>query len=92
LNIPTDRFSNHIESVGTNIPFELDSGSSSDGDGQPLANADNISNRLQVLLDIRAQLSEESDSSDGEPLFTKNQRLAALFRQRKSGMDNDNIL
>jgi hypothetical protein len=81
--MPADRFSN--------IPFKLDSGSS-DGDGQPLANADDISSRLQALLDIRAQLSEESDSLEGEPLFTENQRLAALFRQRKSGMDNDNIL
>jgi hypothetical protein len=90
--MPTDRFSNRIESVGTNIPFELDSGSSSDGNGQPLANADNSSNRLQALLDIQAQLSDESDSSEGEPLFTENQCLAALFKQRKSGMDNENIL
>jgi hypothetical protein len=70
-------------------------GSSSDGDGQLLANedqGDDISNRLQALLDIQAQLSEESDSSEGEPLITENQCLAVLFRQRKSGMDNDNIL
>ena len=87
--MPTDRYSDNIESVDTN------SGSSSEGDGQPLANGDwgdDISNRLQALLDIRAQLSEESDSSEGEPLITENQHLAALFRQRKSGMDNDNIL
>jgi hypothetical protein len=90
-----DRFSNRIKSVHTNMPLGLDSGSSSDGDRQPLANADqgnDISNRLQALLDIRAQLSEESDSSEGEPLFTENQHLAALFRQRKSGTDNDDIL
>ena len=66
-----DCFSQHIEcalAVCTNVLLELDSASSSDGDGQPLANAggaDNISNRLQKLLRIRAELSDSSDSSDG---------------------------
>ena len=87
--MPTDCYSDHIESV------DINSGSSSEGDGQPLANGDqgdDISNQLQVLLDIHAQLSEELDSSEGEPIITENQHLVALFRQRKSGMDNDNIL
>lgn len=66
-----DCFSKRIEralAVRTDVLLELDSASSSDGDGQPLANADgadDISNRLQKLLDIRAQLSDSSDSSDG---------------------------
>jgi hypothetical protein len=54
--------------VRTDVLSELDSASSSDRDGQPLADADgadNISNRLQKLLHIRAQLSDSSDSSDG---------------------------
>ena len=90
-----DHFSKRTESVCANIPLGLDSGSSSDGDDRPLDNADqgdDISSRLQALLEIRAQLSEESDSSEGEPLFTENQHLAALFSQRKSGVDNDKIL
>lgn len=71
LNMSADCFSQRIEralAVRTNVLLELDSASSSDGDGQPLANAcgaDNISNRLQKLLRIRAELSDSSDSSDG---------------------------
>ena len=93
-----DRFSKRIERAlpaGTDGLLNSDSASSPDGDGQSLADvdgADNLSNRLQALLDIRAQLSDSSDSSDGEPLFLDNPRLAALFEQPRSGIDNDNIL
>jgi hypothetical protein len=68
LNMSAGSFSKRIEralAVHTDVlSLELDSASSSDGDGQPLANADgadNISSRLQKLLDIRAQLSDSSD-------------------------------
>jgi hypothetical protein len=68
LNMSAGSFSKRIEralAVRTDVlSLELDSASSSDGDGQPLANADgadNISSRLQKLLDIRAQLSDSSD-------------------------------
>jgi hypothetical protein len=81
--------------VRTDLLLGSDPASSSDGDGKQLASADgadDISNRLQALLEIRAQLSDSSDSSDGDPLFTDNPRLAALFSQPRSGVDNDNIL
>jgi hypothetical protein len=81
--------------VRTDLLLGSDPASSSDGDGKQLASADgvvDISNRLQALLEIRAQLSDSSDSSDGDPLFTDNPRLAALFSQPRSGADNDNIL
>jgi hypothetical protein len=81
--------------VRTDLLLGSDPASSSDGNGKQLASADgadDISNRLQALLEIRAQLSDSSDSSDGDPLFTDNPRLAALFSQPRSGVDNDNIL
>jgi hypothetical protein len=81
--------------VRTDLLLGSDPASSSDGDGKQLASADgavDISNRLQALLEIRAQLSDSSDSSDGDPLFTDNPRLAALFSQPRSGADNNNIL
>jgi hypothetical protein len=74
----------HAFPTGTDGLLGSDSASSPDGDGQSLADvdvADNISNRLQALLDIRAQLSDSSDSSDGTPSFLDNPHLAALFEQ-----------
>jgi hypothetical protein len=85
----------HALAVRTDILLGSDPASASDDDGQQLTNtdgADDISNRLQTLLDIRAQLSDSSDSSDGDPLFTDNPRLAALFEKPRSGVDNDNLL
>jgi hypothetical protein len=81
--------------VRTDLLLGSDPASSSDGDGKQLASTDgavDISHRLQALLEIRAQLSDSSDSSDGDPLFTDNPRLAALFSQPRSGADNNNIL
>jgi hypothetical protein len=91
----TNSFSKRIGcalAVRTDILLGSDPASASDDDGQQLTNtdgADDISNRLQTLLDIRAQLS---DSSNGDPLFTDNPRLVALFEKPRSGMDNDNLL
>jgi hypothetical protein len=85
----------HALAVRTDILLGSDPASASDDDGQQLTNtdgADDISNRLQTLLDIQAQLSDSSDSSDGDPLFTDNPRLAALFEKPRSGVDNDNLL
>jgi hypothetical protein len=56
---------------------------------------DDISRRLQNLLAARAQLSDDSDTSeegDDSDLLSRNPRIAALFGRQEGNMLNTNAL
>lgn len=94
--MPADRFSQRIKAALA-VHANIVSGSSSDSEDDLLATnngdkLDNMSNRLQELLDLQKHLSEESDSSDEEHLLANNPQLMTLFRQRQRSMDNNDML